>query len=170
MALNNYNTDIDELFIGDFIGDSKDDVFWGNGADFLISEDGSEQWDDVFPASLSVDDLGFGNFVGNDKTDILWFIGTDWIILDVNNMMPTLINMTGPTSVDNLLYGNFVGSPTSKDDILWTTGTQWRVYDIETDTWTLYYTSSLLASDLKCADIDGNGYTDILTVFDSYAY
>jgi hypothetical protein len=96
------------LAFGDFLGDSKTDVFLATGSDWRIAESGQENWQIVNGSDYTLPYLKFGNFVGNAKTDVLRPDGTYWKVSESAQNNWQTINTSGYT-VNQIKIGDFTG-------------------------------------------------------------
>jgi hypothetical protein len=80
--VNDYNTDwINQVAVGDFDGDGRDDIFLANGTAWWYSSAGRTEWRFLRASTLRVGDLRFGHFTGNDaRTDVLYASGPNWFV------------------------------------------------------------------------------------------
>jgi len=149
------------IVVGDFDGDGKADLAYGNGSSIMWSKSGSKGWEVLKKTSkLRAADLLVGDFDGDGKADlahgngesIMWSKGgkKGWEVLNKKSKLRAADLLVGDfdgDGIDDLAYGN--GS-----SILWSKSGRaaWAQ---------LKKTSRLKAESLLVGDFDGDGKADL---------
>jgi len=110
------------LLVGDFDGDSVDDVFLATGAAWYYSSGGQAEWRYLNRASEPASALLLGDFDGDGRTDVLTLHGAN---IDVSwagiSAWRTINTAAGPLAY--MAVGDFDGD--GRSDLLLANGTQW---------------------------------------------
>ena len=149
---------IESLFFGDFIGDSKTDVFVKDGNRWLVSQSGTGPWVQLATSGYNVTDLRFGDFVGDSKTDVFVKDGNRWLVSQ-SGTGPWVQLATSGYNVNDLRFGDFVGD--SKTDVFVKDQNKWLISQSGTGPWVQLATSGYNINDLRFGDFIGNGKTDV---------
>ena len=168
------------LFMGDFNGDKKTDLF------------SSEYNDSNYKWNLStigwksesqvpyIENGIIGDFNGNGKVDLLTTRPDRGIIYEydeeIQSFSSPIFSGGYPTSYHTILSADFNGDGTS-EIFTWVSGSGWEVYQICPITSSLVPTIELPAlpslnggSKVFVQDINGDGFSDIITLKIEYSY
>ncbi len=120
---------IDDVAVGDFDGDSVDDIFLADGATWWVSSGGTGSFEVLRPDQLRVKDLLFGDFNRSGRTDVFADFDGFWQISfegfrEWERIQPSLAPIhggpVGPPSADltgqPLFVADFDGD--NRDDIV----------------------------------------------------
>jgi hypothetical protein len=78
---NQYGTDTaEDLAVGDFDGDGRDDLFHTTGTAWFYSSGGKSEWRFLRASPLRVRQLHLGKFDGDNRTDVVFRETFDWKI------------------------------------------------------------------------------------------
>jgi VCBS repeat protein len=158
------------LGVGDFDGDSDDDLFLATGTAWYYSPGGAREWRFLSAKADTIEHLLFGDFDGDGRTDVValrggqfmvsWGGVSDWEVL---NRAPTGGNLLLlPTAITAMAVGDFDGD--GRADIFWADGRTWRVSYGGNNPFVEVQTSSHRVKDIRFGDFDGNGTTDVFSV------
>jgi hypothetical protein len=163
IAGNRYQLDTsNDLAVGDFDGDGRDDVFVANGTAWFYSSGGKTEWRYLKNSTTPIEQLGFGDFDGDHKTDVFtrssdgrWYFSPSG-----SGAFVSLASSSAPFS--ELRFGDFNGD--GKADVLRATGAHWYVSWAGTSTWDEVATSSYGADAIRLGDFDADGKTDVFSL------
>jgi hypothetical protein len=153
------------LGVGDFDGDSHQDLFLATGTAWYYAPQGSAEWRFLSAKTERIGALMFGDFDGDGRTDVATMDGntlkvswggvSDWETLNTVN-----------ASITDLAVGKFGNHAPGdrRDDIFWADGTQWSISSGGTGPFISGGPSSFRVKDLRFGDFDGDGITDILSI------
>src|ERR1035441_4495852 len=148
-----------ELGVGDFDGDGKDDLFLATGEAWYYSSDGNAEWRFLSAKTETIGNLLFGDFDGDGHTDVFTQIGDDWMVSWGGISPWEKINSSQWRMKDF-----FVGD--RRADVFFARGDQWFVSDAGRGPFVPYATSSYKVSDLRFGDFDGDKKMDVLGIVD----
>lgn len=158
------------LGVGDFDGDSVDDLFLATGAAWYYSPAGKTEWRFLSNKTDTIDQLLFGDFDGDGRTDVVaihagsfvvsWGGISDWEVLNGDPTGGRLLLL--PVSASAMTAGHFGGNKTS--DIFWADGHTWWVSYGGNTPFKEIQTSSFTKADLRFGDFNNDGKTDIFGV------
>lgn len=156
--------------MGDFDGDTVDDLFLATGAAWYYSPAGKIEWRFLSDKTDTIGQLLFGDFDGDGRTDVVaihsgsfvvsWGGISDWEVLNADPTGGRLLLLPG--SAGAMTAGHFEGNKTS--DIFWADGHTWWVSYGGNTPFKEIQTSSFTAADLRFGDFNGDGKTDIFGV------
>jgi FG-GAP-like repeat len=69
---------IASMAVGDFVGDTRSDIFFADGSTWWISDGGSQGFVPSATSSFLVKDLRFGDFDGDGKADVFGVVSGTW--------------------------------------------------------------------------------------------
>lgn len=104
-----------QVAIGNFIGDSADDVLIYDGA-WKVSDSGTGPFVQIRSSGYPISQLGFGDFNGNGLTDIFIKDGASWKVSDDGSGSIRTIMTNNNTALSKIRFGDINGD--NKDDIL----------------------------------------------------
>lgn len=158
--LNASSYSVDNLLVGDFDMDGRDDVFLADGNSWRYASAGQGNWITLNGSDFPSSELLIGDFDGDGfRNDVLIGNGNNWRISYGGNTNWTIVNGSDfPTS--RLLVGNFTGD--IRDDILLADGDSWRVSDAANSNWATVNGSNYPKNRLLVGQFNGAGYDDIL--------
>jgi uncharacterized protein YaiE (UPF0345 family) len=151
----------DQLAVGDFDGDGKDDLFLATGAAWYYSPAGKVEWHFLNARKETLGALLFGDFDGDGRTDVFTLQGRDWFVSWGGTSPWEKINESSAPFAD-LAVGDFDGD--GKSDIFYSDGHGWYVSSGGTGLLKRFQTSSFHVHDLRFGDFNHDGKTDVLGV------
>ena len=149
------------IVVGDFDGDGKADLAYGNGSSIMWSKSGSKGWEVLKKTSkLRAADLLVGDFDGDGKADLAHGNGESIMWSKGGKKGWEVLKKTSKLRAADLLVGDFDGDGKADlahgngESIMWSKGGKkgWEV---------LKKTSKLRAADLLVGDFDGDGIDDL---------
>jgi hypothetical protein len=151
----------DTLATGDFDGDGHDDLFLATGAGWFYSPAGVREWRFLSNHTEHLNELLFGDFDNDGRTDVVKKIGAQWFISWGGLSDWELLNNLDVSTDDVGQYavGHFI-SPQSTD-LFHATGHDWLVSAGGKAAFTQINTSTYRIADLRFADFDGDGKSDV---------
>lgn len=161
--LSETDLDIDDVLVGDFDGDGRDDLMRLSGNSLLVSSAGAAPWEFFADAggATSVECFQVGHFDHDEQADLYGVIANASYIFSSEYGKYQAPNR-GP--IQNLRFGDFNGDGitdlfTSEDD-------DWKVCWGGVSAWDYgsVLSSYISLSNLRFADFDGNGTTDVFSV------
>ena len=147
-----------KLAFGDFTGNGKTDIFYGNGKIWQVSRNGVTPWEKLNTSSYQTDKLAFGDFNGNGKTDVFLADGSEWKVSWGGTSKWERLNTSG-YKTGQLAFGDFNGD--GKTDVFLADGSEWKVSWGGTSKWERLNTSGYKTDQLAFGDFNGNGKTDV---------
>jgi FG-GAP-like repeat len=159
---NRYNTDtINQLAVGDFDGDGRDDVFLANGTAWWYSSAGTTEWRFLLPSTHRATDLRFGHFNLDARTDVLFRDGVNWWVSMGGTRLPRLLRRDGRPLAD-CVFGHFDDDGIT--DVLWANGSRWFVSSGGTGPWTELRASPIRAANMRVGDFTADGIDEIFWI------
>jgi hypothetical protein len=159
---NRYNTDlINELAVGDFDADGRDDVFLANGTAWWYSSAGRTEWRFLRASALRVRDLRFGNFSGDARTDVLFASGPNWFVSDAGSSSGMWWRGDG-TRLSDCVFGDFNGDGVT--DALRADGATWSIAAHANGPWLFLRDEWARAADLHVADFTNDRTDDVFWI------
>ena len=152
------------LGVGDFDGDGKDDLFLATGTAWYYAPAGNAEWRFLNAQTDTIDNLLFGDFDGDGRTDVFTQHGRDWLV-SWGGISPWEKINESDARMSDFVIGDFVGD--SRSDVFYASGTQWFVSDGGVGPFVPYAASSYRVSNLRFGDFDGDGKTDVMGVVDN---
>jgi FG-GAP-like repeat len=150
-----------QLGVGDFDGDGKDDLFMATGEAWYYAPGGAAEWRFLSYKTEPIGQLLFGDFDGDGRTDVFTQQGNDWMVSWGGISDWEKINESESRMTD-FFIGDFVGD--RRADVFFARGDQWFVSDGGVGPFVPYATSSYKKPDLRFGDFDGDGKTDVMSV------
>ncbi len=149
-----------ELGYGDFIGDSRTDVFLVSQGKWLISDGGTGSWQVVNASGYPFESLRFGDFIGDGKTDVFTSQAGQWYVSEsATGAWKKLASSGYP--IEELAFGDFVGD--SKTDVFTSQGGKWYVSNKGTGSWQTMASSGVPINKLRFGDFVGDNKTDVFS-------
>ena len=158
------------LGVGNFDGDSMQDLFLATGAAWYYSPGGNAEWRYLNGGKTDrIDSLLLGDFDGDGRTDVVGMNGrslmvswggiSDWEVL--NNSVPV------GASIKDLAVGDF--DDDGRDDLFYGDGTHWFVSSGGSGTFNQTQHSTYRVKDLRfghfsVCDFEGLGKTDVFGI------
>jgi hypothetical protein len=159
---NDYNTDwINELAVGDFDGDRRDDVFLANGTAWWYSSAGRTEWRFLRASTLRVGDLRFGNFTGDARTDVLYAAGPNWFVSSGGTGSGMWWRGDG-TRLFDCVFGDFDGDTVT--DALRADSSTWSIAARASGPWMFVRDDWSRAVDLRVADFTNDNRDDVFWI------
>jgi hypothetical protein len=159
---NRYNTDlINELAVGDFDGDGRDDVFLANGTAWWYSSAGRTEWRFLRPSTLRIRDLRFGNFTGDARTDVLYAAGPNWFVSNGGTGSGMWWRGDG-TPLADCVFGDF--DRDSVTDALKADSSTWSIASHANGPWVYRRDDWARAADLRVADFTNDRADDVFWI------
>ena len=155
--------EFDSLRFADFVGSSKTDVMRSIDGYWEVSDSGHTRWSNLNMSNVQVSHLGFADLIEDEKTDIFTMYGDDWKVSESGQYRWDVLRTEGGVNQQNLAFGNFIGD--NKLDIFYADGTDWYVYELDNGSILdrkFIRAAPYRVEDLDFADLDGDGWTDIL--------
>ncbi len=112
-------------FVDDFPGDSRDDIFWADGATWLVSSGGAAPFTHSQTSSFRVKDLRFGDFNNDGKTDVFGIVGGKWQVSYGASSSWTPLPVSLTSSIDDLVVADFDGD--GRADIATNSHNDWMI-------------------------------------------
>lgn len=153
------------LLIGDFNGDSRDEILKVTGKKMYLGNPESEDWEPILTLHDEMDPnyIRVGDFNGDGKDDIFAFDGSNWFIsYKLHGVWTKVKEQT--VDPDQILIGNF--SNTEQEDIIMVEGQQLFQHSLVTATLQTETANSRFnkTGPFKAGDFDGDGITDLISV------
>jgi hypothetical protein len=150
-----------DLAVGDFDGDGRDDLFMGTGAAWYYAPQGATEWRFLNRASERASALRFGDFDRDGRTDVLAYHGGAWDVSWGGASPWERIN-TLPVSFADLRVGDFDGDGIA--DVFMANGREWFISRSGRGAWTHFALAIHRARDLLFADFNRDGKTDVFGI------
>lgn len=150
--------DPNELAVGDFDGDGRQDVLRPNGSNWYVSRRARQSWVKWNTSAITVDKLALGDFNGDRKTDVFRADGAAWYVSWGGQSGWSKLQNSS-IRLPDLRLGDFNGD--GKTDVWRTDGSRWYVSWSGTSAWTPLASSSIPPSRLRFGDFNGDGKTDV---------
>jgi hypothetical protein len=158
----------------DFDGDGIDDLFLATGKSWWYSSGGEFPWRYLAQRPERLSQVRFGYFDANNRCDVLTESGGRWLISSGGAGQPyPFTSVHAP--LDQVQFGRF--DPSDRDSrpnitkrtthAFWRTASgQWRVARLTgpEQAWHDAQSSRLPLDELRFADVNGDGVTDVLSV------
>jgi len=168
VAQNRYDTDTkNQLAVGDFDGDGRDDVFLANGTAWWYSSAGLTEWRFLQASNLRISDLRFGRFNHDARTDVLFSDGVNWWVSMGGVRLPQLLRNDGARLTD-CVFGEFDGDGLT--DALRADGWTWSLSSGGSGPWILKQENRVRAADLRVGDFTGDGIIDEVFWIESHKW
>jgi hypothetical protein len=159
------------LKVGDFDADGRDDLFLATGTAWFFSPAGAREWRYLNSSTDTIDQLLIGDFDGDGRADVVALHGgqfvvswggiSAWEVLNTNPTGGQLLLL--PSAVTAMTVGDFDGD--GRADIFWADGgTWWISYGGNTQFVQVIVASNILVKDLRFGDFNGDGTTDVFGV------
>jgi hypothetical protein len=149
--------------VGDFDGDSVDDLFLGTGVGWWFSAGGKTEWRFLNQMPEHASDLRFGDFDGDGRTDVIalhdkkievsWAGGSRWFPLNTTEELVTIAD---------LAVGQFDADP--RADLFVANGEKWTWSSAGTGPWDFFAFSSYRTPSLRFGDFTADGRTDVFGI------
>jgi hypothetical protein len=160
---NTYDTDTtNDLAVGDFDGDGRDDVFLANGTGWWYSSAGLTEWRFLQASSLRVASLRFGRFDNDLKTDVVFGTGSNWLFSSGGTAAPVARAGFDGLDLANCVFGDFDGN--GRTDTLYLVGSSWYLSPDSGGSWSLVRDFPTAAAGLRVGDFDGDGRDDVFDI------
>jgi hypothetical protein len=158
----NHANPTDQLGVGDFDGDGRQDPFLATGTAWYFAPGGEAEWRLLSPDKTDpLASLRFGDFDADGRTDVIGKRGTEIMVSwGGASEWETLNTINAP--ITDLAVGNFDGI--DGDDIFYADGLTWRVSANGSGEWLHSQTSVKRVRNLRFGDFNGNGTTDVFGV------
>jgi hypothetical protein len=157
------------LGVGDFDGDSKDDLFLATGAGWYYAPDANAEWRFLSAKTETINNLLFGDFDGDGRTDVFMQVGANWMVSwGGRSPWQLLSNRSadwsqpgsggGSHGMLDLAVGDFVGD--KRADVFYADGVNWYVSDGGVGPLVLYASSSFRIPDIAFGHFDKDHIND----------
>jgi len=147
--------------VGDFDGDGKDDLFLATGAGWYFAPGGQAEWRYLNSKTETLNQLLFGDFDGDGRTDVFTQSGRDWLI-SWGGVSPWEKVNESDAKMSDFVIGDFDGD--HRADVFYADGKTWWVSSGAVQPFKLFDTSSFRLPDLRFGDFNGDGKTDVFGV------
>ena len=151
----------DELAVGDFDGDGRDDVFLANGTAWWYSSAGRTEWRYLRPSTLGVSAVRIGRFDSDDRADVLFTQGGKWWLSSGGRGTPQAMR-DDTTALADCLFGDF--NHDGRTDALAANGLAWSVWFDISDRWMVKRESPIRTTSLRVGDFNGDGFDDVFWI------
>jgi hypothetical protein len=151
----------DQLAVGDFDGDGRDDVFLANGTAWWYSSAGLTEWRYLRPSTLGASAVRIGRFDSDDRADVLFTQGGKWWLSSGGSGTPQAMR-DDTTALADCLFGDF--NHDGRTDALAANGLAWSVWFDISDRWMVRRESPIRATSLRAADFNGDGFDDVFWI------
>jgi hypothetical protein len=159
------------FLVGNFDGDTKDDVFMATGAAWYYSPGGNAEWRFLSAKTETTDELLIGDFDGDGRADVFkasgddWFVSwggrSDWQLLSTHHR----VNMTKPDyGTVGFVIGDFVSD--NGADVFFADGQTWWLSEAGVGPFQPYATSSCNRPSLVFGKFDQSGKMEPACVVD----
>jgi hypothetical protein len=161
-------TSENELAVGDFNGDGRDDVFRATGAGWWYSSGGVTEWRFLNAQTQRLSALRLADVDNNGETDVIVRAadGKLWVSSGGREILRELTPAPTAVPLRDLRFGDFTGDGIM--DIFRTTNRQWYVWDGATRTESWVNSSVAYLSDLQFGEFDATRGWDVLSVNDAW--
>jgi hypothetical protein len=160
---NRYNTDTtNDLAVGDFDGDGRDDIFLANGTGWWYSSAGLTEWRFLRPSTARLQALRVGHFNADGRTDVVFSDGINWWLSLGGTGLPSLLRTDGTRLVD-CVFGDFDGDGVT--DALRADGSTWSVAPGARGPWLVRAGAPrVIAANLRAGDFTADGIEEIFWI------
>jgi hypothetical protein len=155
-----------DLAVGDFDGDSIDDVFVGTGAAWYFSSGGAAEWRFLNRMPEHASALRFGDFDRDGRTDVVAVHGAH-VDISWGGLSPWQTINVVAWPITNIAVGDFDGDKSA--DLFLATGSQW-FFASGGRNWMPFGVSKVETKDLRFGDFTREGRTEVLRISTSHEW
>ena len=167
---------LNDIAFGDFNGDGNDDVFYADGSAWYVRYSGQGSWEKLETSHHTIEYLRFGDFNGDGITDVFlntynawkvsWGGKTKWEIIETEDLVHNYWIDFGDFDGDGITDVFFGSGPDAWDDVcpfsyFYPHKRTWYIRYSAVGEWKIIDKSNYTAKELKFADFDGDGITDV---------
>jgi hypothetical protein len=158
---NTYDVDTsNEIGVGDFDGDGLADVFQATGASWYFSSGGKTEWRFLARSPYRLPGMALADFNGDGKTDVFQAYGATWRVSYGGTTDWQTLATGQPYPAADLRVGDFDGD--GRADVFRADGTRWWIWKGNTRSWTAGAVSGKRVGDVRIADLNCDGASDVL--------
>lgn len=153
---------VEDLLVGDFTADGRDDVIKTLGATgWWLSSGATGDWTKWQTSNVTTPDLRVGQFDNDPREDVMWTNGTEWRYQSGGHDGWTSLRTDG-ARFPNIALGDFAGD--GYTDAFRILGTEWQICNNARGHWQhLATTDRVMAlSELRFGNFVGDARTDVM--------